>query len=94
MTTPSSAAALARDVSSGKVSAEEVLQALLKRIRDWQPRLGAYIRLLEEDALARARAVDAKRRRGERLGRLAGVPVAIKDNIQVRGVETTCASDD
>jgi aspartyl-tRNA(Asn)/glutamyl-tRNA(Gln) amidotransferase subunit A len=92
MTPPSSVAALARDVSSGKASAEEVLQALLKRIRAWQPRLGAYIRLLEESALARARAVDAKHRRGEPMGRLAGVPVAVKDNMLVRGVETTAGS--
>jgi aspartyl-tRNA(Asn)/glutamyl-tRNA(Gln) amidotransferase subunit A len=86
------AAALARDVASGKVSAEKVLQEHLERIRSREPELGAYIRVLEPEALAQARAVDAKRGRGEPLGRLAGVPVAVKDNMLVRGVETTAGS--
>ena len=85
-------AALARDVASGKASAEEVLQEHLSRIRAWEPKLGAYLRVMEPEALAQARAVDAKRGRGEPLGRLAGVPVAVKDNMLVRGVEATAGS--
>jgi len=86
------AVGIARDVAFGKVSAEEVLRAHLDRLRAWEPKLRAHIRLLESEALDMARAVDAKRGRGGKLGRLAGVPVSIKDNMLVQGVETTCAS--
>ncbi len=86
------ACAVARDVACGQISAEEVLAEHLCRIRAWEPKVKAFIRVMEGEALDAARAVDSKRGRGEKLGRLAGVPVAVKDNILVRGVETTCAS--
>ncbi|MFA6002503.1 MAG: Asp-tRNA(Asn)/Glu-tRNA(Gln) amidotransferase subunit GatA [Elusimicrobiota bacterium] len=87
-----SAVDIAREVAAGRISAEAVLDGYLARIRAEEPKLRAYIRVLAEPARSAARAVDDKRRRGGRLGRLAGVPVAVKDNIQVQGVETTCAS--
>ncbi len=86
------ASSIARDVASGKVSAQEVLSRHLGSIRVSEPQVGAFIRVMETEAMAMAKAVDEKRRQGARLGRLAGVPVALKDNLQVSGVETTCGS--
>src|SRR5947209_602878 len=73
-------------------SAEAVTQSYLAAIRDRDPRVKAFLHVDEAAALEQARAVDAKRRRGEPLGRLAGVPVAIKDVFCTAGVPTTCAS--
>ena len=87
-----SASSIARDVVEGKISAQEVLRQHLDRIRACESQVGAFIRVMEGPALAMAKAVDEKRHQGVKLGRLAGVPVALKDNIQVNGVETTCAS--
>ncbi len=86
------AARIAAGVAGGDFSAEAVARAHFERIRALEPKVRAFVTLLEEPALAAARAIDAKRARGETLGRLAGVPVALKDNIQLEGVETTCSS--
>ena len=86
------AAGIARDVASGKLGAEEVTRAHLDAIRSEDSRLRAFLSVMEDEALAAARAVDAKRARGEKLGPLAGVPVALKDNMLVRGHGATCGS--
>lgn len=52
----------------------------------------AYITLCEEEAVKSAKAVDEKVKNGEKLGKFAGVPIAIKDNICTDGIKTTCAS--
>ncbi|MFH1726050.1 MAG: Asp-tRNA(Asn)/Glu-tRNA(Gln) amidotransferase subunit GatA [Elusimicrobiota bacterium] len=76
----------------GRLRAEEVARAFLDRIRTRDKGIGAFLRVLEETALASARAVDDKVRAGEPVGRLAGVPVAVKDNLLVGGAEATCGS--
>ncbi len=73
-------------------SAEETTKAALASIERLEPSLQAYLTLLPERALAKARDVDARIARGERVGALAGVPTAVKDLFCVKGARTTCGS--
>ncbi|OPZ74808.1 MAG: Glutamyl-tRNA(Gln) amidotransferase subunit A [Firmicutes bacterium ADurb.Bin456] len=76
-----------------EVSSEELTSAFLKRINEMEDKINAYITVArEEEALAQARSIDRKRGQGERLSPLAGIPVAISDNICTKGIKTTCAS--
>lgn len=79
-------------VRRGELQAEAVTQYFLQRIEHYDPKIGAFLSVLGERALKQARAIDEKRKRGEPLGALAGVPVAIKDNMHIEGELTTCAS--
>jgi aspartyl-tRNA(Asn)/glutamyl-tRNA(Gln) amidotransferase subunit A len=79
---------IARAVRAGERSAVEVLEEHLARIAEREPDVHAFNLVLEEQARAAAEAVD----RGERTGALAGVPVALKDNLCTRGIDTTCSS--
>jgi aspartyl-tRNA(Asn)/glutamyl-tRNA(Gln) amidotransferase subunit A len=83
---------IAESVRSGAKGAAEVARVFVERAERTRERLGTYLHFDTDSILREAASVDARRARGERLGSLAGVPVAIKDNICVRGVPTTCAS--
>ncbi|HKY22709.1 MAG TPA: Asp-tRNA(Asn)/Glu-tRNA(Gln) amidotransferase subunit GatA [Vicinamibacterales bacterium] len=75
-------------VSAGRVSAVEVCESALSRIEAGNPQLKAFLTVAAGQALERARAVD----RDQRSAPLAGVPIALKDNIMTRGITTTAAS--
>ncbi|HEX7079086.1 MAG TPA: Asp-tRNA(Asn)/Glu-tRNA(Gln) amidotransferase subunit GatA [Candidatus Eisenbacteria bacterium] len=90
--TDRTAESIAAAVRGGEASAEEVARAFLARADRTSKRLGSFLHRTPEQAIASARAIDARRAKGERLGALAGVPVALKDNICTRGVPTTCGS--
>lgn len=77
---------------SGGKSAEEITRGFLAVIAEKNPEINAFVEVFEADALSRAKELDEKRARGEQLGPLAGVPVAIKDNILYKGHKATCCS--
>jgi aspartyl-tRNA(Asn)/glutamyl-tRNA(Gln) amidotransferase subunit A len=83
---------LAESVRSGERSAESVATETLARVDAREPSVKAFLHVDREGFLAAAKAVDAKRARGEALGLLAGVPIAIKDALCMTGVPTTAAS--
>ena len=82
----------ARHIRGGELLAEEYVSCFLERMEKLDGRVKAYITVVREEALKQARLVDEKVKAGARLGRLAGVPVAVKDNICTSGIRTTCAS--
>ncbi|OPC81004.1 aspartyl/glutamyl-tRNA amidotransferase subunit A [Embleya scabrispora] len=86
------AAETASAIADGKVTAVEVAQAHLDRIEAVDAKVHAYLHVDADGALAAARAVDDARARGDRLGPLAGVPLALKDVFTTKGVPTTCGS--
>ncbi|KJY37768.1 Asp-tRNA(Asn)/Glu-tRNA(Gln) amidotransferase subunit GatA [Streptomyces sp. NRRL S-495] len=86
------AAETAAAVAKGEVSAVEVAQAHLDRIEAVDKKVNAFLHVDTEGALSAARAVDEKRAKGEELGPLAGVPLALKDVFTTKGVPTTCGS--
>lgn len=86
------AASLGELMASGQVSAREVTRAHLDRIGEVDEKVHAFLTVDEEGALAAADQVDRRRREGERLGPLAGVPLAVKDLFCTEGLRTTASS--
>jgi len=87
-----SARDLAAAVRSGERSARSVVEEHLETIRSGEPEIHAFNLVLADEALAAADEVDRRVAAGEDPGPLAGVPVALKDNMCTRGVPTTCSS--
>ncbi|MBX3231606.1 MAG: Asp-tRNA(Asn)/Glu-tRNA(Gln) amidotransferase subunit GatA [Labilithrix sp.] len=83
---------IAEAVRKGERSALSVAEESLAAIEARDGSLHAFLTVTKDEMLAQARAVDDKRARGEALGLLAGVPVALKDALCTRGVPTTAAS--
>jgi aspartyl-tRNA(Asn)/glutamyl-tRNA(Gln) amidotransferase subunit A len=86
------AAELSAAMAAGEVSAADVTEAHLDRIAAVDDQVKAFLHVAADDARARAREVDARRKAGEPLGPLAGVPVAVKDLFTTVGMPTTCGS--
>lgn len=78
-------------VHRGEITASKIVDAHLSRITERRD-LKAYLRVLDTDARVQAAAIDGKHATGKSLGPLAGVIVAIKDNITIPGVPCTCGS--
>ncbi|HEX4809805.1 MAG TPA: amidase [Bryobacteraceae bacterium] len=82
----------AHSLANRKISSEELTKLCLARIHKLEPKLNAVITLQEETALAQARECDRQRAAHGPRGRLYGIPIALKDNIDTAGVRTTAAS--
>lgn len=83
---------LGKAIKSGSVTAVEAMQAVLKRIDESDETINAYVTVDKEAALKKAEEVQKRIEAGELTGPLAGVPVAIKDNMCTEGMLTTCSS--
>ncbi len=95
MTTPlhfSTIAFLSEALRAGKISSVQLMQDIVDRTRQVEPRVGAFISYDETDALAQARASDVRRAEGRVLGPLDGIPIGLKDVIAVTGQPLTAAS--
>src|SRR5580700_5027188 len=79
-------------VSGGEMSAEDYIGSIFDRIQRIDSKVHAYLQLDREGAMAKARALDRRAKKGERLGRLAGLGVAVKDNICVKSLQASCGS--
>ena len=86
------AAAIARRVRAGESKAETIVSSALEKIAAKNESLNAFLHVASEEALESARSVDRTVAEGGDPGPLAGVPVALKDNMHAKGLPTTCGS--
>lgn len=83
---------VAEKIACQEISSEEYIAKTIERLRKIEPSLNAFISVLDEESIKKAKALDIKIKKGHSVGRLAGLPIAIKDNICVENGKTTCAS--
>ncbi len=76
----------------GESSATSIVEYFLNRIEKNDQKTGAFLSVFSERALKKAEILDKKRKEGKPVGKMAGVPIALKDNIHVHGELTTCGS--
>ena len=84
---------LQEKLSNKEITSEEIVKAYIENIEEKDAEVQAFITKVEEDAINEAKDIDEKRKNGEiPENSLAGIPIGIKDNINVKGLKTTCAS--
>ena len=83
---------LAEMLNKKEISSEELTKAYYDRIKEKDEEVKAYVSLIEDKALKRAKQVDEKRAKNENVEKYAGIPIGIKDNMCIRNTKTTCSS--
>ena len=79
-------------LSKKEITSVELTNEILNRVNEVEPKVDSFLTITSELALKQAKDIDEKRAKGEKLSLLAGVPMAVKDNICTDGIKTTCAS--
>ena len=87
-----SALEIGAKIKAGETTSLEVTKALIEKIKETNDKVNAYVHIEEEAALKQAAEVDEAIKAGKLTGKLAGVPVAVKDNICTKGQLTSCGS--
>ena len=79
-------------LNSKEISAEDLVKVFIERIEKNDSNINAFLTRTFDDALEQAKEIDKKRIQGEKMGELAGIPMAVKDNILTEGIKTTAGS--
>ncbi len=79
-------------IQEKEISSFEATSSVLSRIKDVEGKVDSYLTVLKDKALDSAKEIDERIAKGEKVGALAGVPMAVKDNLCTKDVSTTCAS--
>ena len=83
---------LRKEITSNNVSVKELVNDIFAKIDQKDPQINSYICITKDNAIEQAENIDKLIQNKEKLPPLAGIPIAIKDNICTKGVATTCAS--
>ena len=83
---------LSEKLQTGEITSEELVKSYFDRIKEKDGSVKAYVSTLEEQAISKAKDVDSRRKAGEKLGKFAGIPIGIKDNMCIKDTKTTCSS--
>lgn len=81
-----------KKILEGETTAEECLLSSFGRVHETEDKVHAFVTIVEREALEKAREIDEKVSMGKPLGKLAGLAIAVKDNICTKGIRTTCSS--
>ena len=83
---------LAEKLEKKEITSEELVKSYFDRIKEKDKDVKAYVSTLEEKAIEKAKEIDKARANGEDVGKYAGIPIGIKDNMCIDGTKTTCSS--